>query len=170
MILQRSIFWVNHRSSTNNCAWPFGILYLGVGMCGCQSLLLRLLSSSRECGGFINRYAIIFIIMLQLSHYTSTAVDIILTIILAIHFVTIFSTGTIIINASFITLYHYRIYIFPSTLIQHQHFHMHRHFTCTVVWYQASTINLAQRTSRNISAPPAQSFIHHPNHLLIHMY
>ena len=93
--LQRLIFWVNHQSTTNNCAWPFGILYLGVGMCGCQSLLPRLSSSSRE-GGIIDRYVIIIIIMLQLPHYISTAVDIILTIILAIHFVTIFSTGTII--------------------------------------------------------------------------
>ena len=52
--------------------------------------------SSRE-GGIIDRYVIIIIIMLQLPHYISTAVDIVLTIILAIHFVSIFSTGTIII-------------------------------------------------------------------------
>ena len=36
--------------------------------------------------------------MLQLPHYISTAVDIKLTIIVAIHFVTIFLTGTIIIS------------------------------------------------------------------------
>ena len=146
-------------------------------MCGCQSLLLRLLSSSRECGGFINRYAIIFIIMLQLPHYISTAVDIILTIILAIHFVTIFSTGTIIMLMPPFPHYTTTGYTIPSNINAAPTF-----FTCTeishapctdIVSYQASTINLAQRSSRNISlhnVPSTQSFHTSSQSSLIHMY
>ena len=88
---------------------------------------------------------------------------------------TIFSTGTIIILMP--PSQHYNTTEFTYShppLIQHQHFSHAPTFTCTdIVWYDASTINLAQRSSRNISlhnVPSTQSFHTSSHHLLIHMY